>query len=64
MSGFVRSERRKRLPPVYCAMPFAVAGVSCMRPMAPALERATGLNLLSDSITAARSAGSSLSCRA
>jgi hypothetical protein len=64
MSGFVRSETRKRLPPVYCAIPLAVVGVSCIRPTAPALDSALELNLLSASITAASSAGSRWSCDA
>ena len=51
-------ETRKRVPCVYSAMPFAVAGVSCIRPTAPAPEWAFALNLLSDSITAASRAAS------
>jgi len=38
-------------------MPFAVAGWSCMRPIAPVLDFASTRNFDSWSITAARSAG-------
>ena len=62
MSGFVRSESWNFEPCVYSRDPLAVAGVSCISPTAPALERAWALNLLSVSITAASSAGSSRCC--
>ena len=45
MSGFVRSESWNFEPCVYCAIPCAVAGVSCISPTAPALERALGVEL-------------------
>jgi hypothetical protein len=58
ISGSSRSETTNFEPPVYLAMPLAVAGWSCMSPIAPALERAFASNFDSCSITAASSAAS------
>lgn len=43
--GFVRSLTWNAVPPVRRAMPFAVEGVSCISPIAPAEETAVGRNL-------------------
>ena len=57
-SGSYRSESTNFEPPVRIAIPFAVAGWSCMSPIAPALDFASARNFDSCSITAARNDGS------
>ena len=44
IAGSVRSLTRNAVPPVRTAIPFAVDGVSCIRPIAPERDRAPAWN--------------------